>query len=163
MITQTVESIVKGKAIQEVVRVPASATVADAVAAMTRREMGSVLVGAPGGAIEGIFTERDVMRRVVGEGRDPKTTKVSAVMSPNVRHVQATATVEEALRLMVVHGYRHLLVDRNGTIEGLISIRDLMCALVLPDAPIAAEGRVGVIRARAEETIHDLEGMKTKP
>ena len=83
-------------------------------------------------------------------------------MSPNVRHVQATATVEEALRLMVVHGYRHLLVDRDGTIEGLISIRDLMCALVLPDAPIAAEGRVGVIRARAEETIHDLEGMKTK-
>ena len=68
MITQTVESIVKGKAIQELVRVPASATVADAVAAMAKREMGSVLVGSPGGAIEGIFTERDVMRRVVGEG-----------------------------------------------------------------------------------------------
>src|SRR4249920_3862588 len=105
MITQTVESIVKGKKIQDVVRIPATATVSEAVAAMSKREMGSVLIGSTGGAIEGIFTERDVMRRVVGEGRDPKTTKVSAVMSPNVRHVQATATVEEALRLMVVHGY----------------------------------------------------------
>jgi CBS domain-containing protein len=162
MITQTVDSIVKGKAIQDVVRVPASATVADAVAAMGKREMGSVLIGAPDGAIEGIFTERDVMRRVVGEGRDPKTTKVSAVMSPNVRRVDATATVEDALRLMVVHGYRHLLVERAGSVEGIISIRDLMCALVLPDAPIAAEGRVGVIKARAQETIEDLKGMQPK-
>jgi CBS domain-containing protein len=83
-------------------------------------------------------------------------------MSPNVRQVKASATIEEALRLMVVHGYRHLLVERDGAVVGLISIRDLMCALVLPDAPIAHEGRVGVIRARAEETIHDLASMRQK-
>jgi CBS-domain-containing membrane protein len=78
-------------------------------------------------------------------------------MSPDVRRVSPSATVEEALRLMLLHGHRHLLVAEGDKVDGLVSIRDLMSWMVLPEEPIAHEGRPGVIRARAEEaarTVH---------
>jgi CBS domain-containing protein len=159
MVGNSVGDVIKTKKLQELITVPATATVAEAVTVMSRREMGAVVIRLGTGPVEGIFTERDLMRRVVGEGRDPKTTGIAAVMSPNVRKVAPSATIEEALRLMVVHGYRHLLVEERGNVIGLISIRDLMTALVLPDEPIAHEGRVGVIRSRAEEAVRSIKDM----
>ena len=79
-------------------------------------------------------------------------------MSSEVRRVASSATVEEALRLMVVHGHRHLLVEDGTKVQGLVSIRDLMSWVVLPDESIASEGRVGVIKARAAEAIESLHG-----
>ena len=156
MLTQTVGSIIKGKDIQELFAVAASAMVSEAVALMSRKGIGAIIVRSPGGPVEGILTERDLMRRVLDEGRDPKTTPMSAVMSREVRRVASTATIEEALRLMVVHGHRHLLVDEGAKLLGLVSIRDLMTWIVLPDEPVAHEGRVGVIRARTQEAIRSL-------
>ncbi len=154
MIGKTIGSVLSSKEIQDLVTVPATAKVSDAVALMSQRGVGAIIVrAAAGGAVEGIFTERDVVRRVVDEGRDPRTTPIVEVMSRSVRHVASAATIEEALRLMIVHRHRHLLVDDGGAVKGLISIRDLMYWMVLPDEPIAAEGRVGVIRAR----VHDAE------
>ena len=158
MIRQSVGVVLKAKVSQEMLVVPASAKVADAVSVMNSKGVGSVLIRGAGDAVEGIFTERDLMKRVVHEGRDPKSTPVSAVMSPNVRRVSSSATIEEALRLMVVHGYRHLLVEDHSRVTGLVSIRDLMSWLVLPDEPIAAEGRVGVIRARAQDAMESIRG-----
>jgi len=160
MIAKTVGSIVRDKKLQELVAVPGSATVSDAVAAMTRKGVGAIVVKGASGPVEGIFTERDLMSRVVNEGRDPKSTPMSTVMSPNVRRVAASASLEDALSLMVVHGYRHLLVEDGGKVEGLISIRDLMTSMVIPETSIAHEGRVGVIRARAGETLQIVEGLK---
>jgi len=156
MITETVGNILKRKEIQELLAVPASASVAAAVALMSGKGIGAIIVRNPGGAVEGIITERDLMRRVLNEGRDAKTTPVTAVMSPNVRRVASSVTVEEALRLMVVHNHRHLLVEDGTQVQGLVSIRDLMSWVVLPDMPIAAEGRVGVIKARTEDAIQSL-------
>jgi len=156
MITETVGNILKRKEIQELLAVPASASVADAVALMSSKGIGAIIVRTSGGAVEGIVTERDLMRRVLNEGRDAKTTAVAAVMSPEVRRVASTVTVEEALRLMVVHNHRHLLVEDGTQVQGLVSIRDLMSWIVLPDKPIASEGRVGVIKARAEDAIQAL-------
>ena len=156
MITETVGNILKRKEIQELLAVPASASVADAVALMSSKGIGAIIVRTSGGAVEGIVTERDLMRRVLNEGRDAKTTPVTAVMSPEVRRVASTVTVEEALRLMVVHNHRHLLVEDGTQVQGLVSIRDLMSWIVLPDKPIASEGRVGVIKARAEDAIQAL-------
>lgn len=163
MIANTVGAVIKGKKIQELVSAPSAATVADAVAIMSRRDLGAVVVRDGNGPVEGIFTERDLMRRVVAAGRDPATTPITEVMSPNVRRVPAAATIEEALRLMIVHGYRHLLVEEGATTLGLISIRDLMGMMVLPDESIAHEGRVGVIRSRAEEAVRSLQEMGNKP
>jgi signal-transduction protein with cAMP-binding, CBS, and nucleotidyltransferase domain len=162
MIAKNVGSIVKQKQLQQLVAVPGSATVAEAVAKMCSKGVGAIVVRSGTSDVEGIFTERDVMTRVVNEGRDPKTTPMSSVMSPNVRRVAGTASLEDALSLMVLHGYRHLLVEEGGRVAGLISIRDLMTSMVVPDSAIAAEGRVGVVRARAGETLQLVEGLKPK-
>jgi CBS domain-containing protein len=158
MITQTVGSVIKIKDIQELFAVSPSAKVAEAVALMSAKGIGAVVIRNAGGPVEGILTERDLMRRVLNEGRDPKTTPVTSVMSREVRHVAASATVEEALRLMVVHRHRHLVVEDGGQVQGLVSIRDLMSWLVLPEDPIAHEGRVGVIRARTQDAMRSLQG-----
>ena len=160
MIEKTIGSVLKSKEIQDLVAVSASAMVSEAVALMSERGVGAIVVRGSSGTVEGIFTERDVVRRVVHEGRDAHSTPMGEVMSRNVRRVDAGASVEEALRLMIVHRHRHLLVDDGGNVKGLISIRDLMYWMVLPDEPIAAEGRVGVIRARADDAARTIHAVK---
>ena len=160
MLGKTVGSIIGGKKNQELITVPASTMVSEAVATMSQKGVGAILIKNRGDAIEGIFTERDLMSRVVSAGRDPKTTPIGSVMSPQVRHVASSMIVEDALSLMVVHGHRHLLVEDGGKIAGIVSLRDFMASLVIPDVPIAHEGRVGVTRARAEATLQVVAGMK---
>jgi CBS domain-containing protein len=160
MINQPIRAVLQAKDIQNLITAAPDATVAAVAAQMAQKGVGAVIVRGTGSEIGGIFTERDVMCRVVAEGRDPAGTRVSEVMSPNVRQVNADATVEEVLRLMVVHSHRHILV-RDGAALGLVSIRDLMQWLILPDEPVAHEGRVGVIRARTAETIGAVKGLHT--
>lgn len=156
MIDRPVGDILKGKASPNLLSVSLTATVTEAVALMDEKSLGSVLVRDAAGAMAGIFTERDLMRRVVRQGRDPKTTPMSAVMTPDVRKVPSTESIVEVLRLMIEHGYRHMLVVDGGKPVGVVSIRDLMSAMVLPDAPIAHEGRRGEIRTRALDTVETL-------
>ena len=159
MTNQPIRAVLQAKDIQNLVTAAPDATVAEVAAQMTQRGVGAVIIRGSGSEIGGIFTERDVMCRVVADGRDPARTRVSEVMSPNVRQVNADATVDEVLRLMVVHGHRHILVnDVSG--YGLVSIRDLMQWLILPEKPIAPEGRVGVIRARTAEAIGTVKGLQ---
>lgn len=159
MTNQPIRTVLQAKDIQNLISTGADASVADAAALMTQKGVGAVIVRGVGREIGGIFTERDVMCRVVAERRDPGKTRVADVMSANVREVDADATVEEVLRLMVVHGHRHILVkDTAG--YGLVSIRDLMQWLILPDEPIAPEGRVGVIRARTSDAIGTVKGLQ---
>ena len=139
----------------DVLKVSTGATVKEAVEAMCARRVGSVLI-CDGMQCAGIFTERDLMRRVVRQGRDPKTTPVSAVMSPDVRQVPSTESIVETLRIMVEHGYRHMLVSDGDKPAGVVSIRDLMRWMILPDAPVAHEGRRGVIRTRTEDAVETL-------
>lgn len=156
MIDRPVGDVLKGKSSPNLLSVASTATVSEAVALMDEKGLGSVLVRDAAGKMAGIFTERDLMRRVVRQGRDPKTTPMSAVMSPDVRHVPASESIVEVLRIMVEHGYRHMLVSDNGKPAGVVSIRDLMGWLILPDAPIAHEGRRGEIRTRALDTVETL-------
>jgi len=74
----------------------------------------------------GIFSERDIMRRVVTEGRNPLTTRISDVMSTDVRIVGPSASSEEAMCLMQTHGVRHLPVCDGRTLVGFLSLRDLL-------------------------------------
>lgn len=156
MIDRPVGDVLKGKSSPNLLSVASTATVLEAVALMDEKGLGSVLVRDAGGKMVGIFTERDLMRRVVRQGRDPKTTPMSAVMSPDVRQVPATESIVEVLRIMVEHGYRHMLVAEGAKPAGVVSIRDLMASLILPDAPIAHEGRRGEVRSRAEDAVSTL-------
>lgn len=160
MLNRPIADVLAGKEIREVLGTPSATTVANAAALMSSKGVGAIVVRAAGGPIEGIFTERDLLRRVVAANLDPRATTVAQVMTPDVRTVSAQATVEEALRLMVVHRYRHLVVQDGAGPIGLVSIRDLMTWLVQPNSPIADEGRVGVLRARLREAAESVSGAK---
>jgi CBS domain-containing protein len=160
MINQPIREVLNAKEIQTLISAVPESTVAEAATLMTQRGVGAVIVRGAGGEIAGIFTERDVMCRVVADGRNPATTRVSEVMSPNVRQIDPEASVEDVLRLMVVHGHRHILVKDGLATHGLVSIRDLMQWLILPEKPIASEGRVGVIRARTADTVEAVKGLQ---
>jgi CBS domain-containing protein len=100
------------------------ATIAEAVAEMNRNRVGSVLV-LDGGRIAGIFTERDVLRRVVGAGLDPKRSLVSDVMSTGIITITREATMEETMNIFTEKRCRHLPVMENGRLIGTISIGDV--------------------------------------
>jgi CBS domain-containing protein len=112
---------------RELTAVPPAATVAEACRLMRERNIGSVLVLVEG-ALEGIFTERDVVHRVVAAGRDPNATEVSAVMTRQPDTIDADSTAIEALRLMHFGGYRHLPVMSKGQLVGVVSRRDFFGA-----------------------------------
>lgn len=99
-------------------------TVADAVAEMNRHRVGSVLV-IDAGRLVGIFTERDVLRRVVGAGLDPKRTLVAEVMTSGVITISPEATIEETMVLFTEKRCRHLPVLDQGRLVGTISIGDI--------------------------------------
>jgi CBS domain-containing protein len=98
-------------------------TVRAAADLMKARKCGSVLITA-GEALIGIFTERDVVFRVVAEGRDPTKTRLSEVMTANPVTVAPHEPAISALRLMEDSGFRHLPVVDDGRILGVVSRRD---------------------------------------
>jgi len=130
MAEQTVADVVAHRRSDELVSVPASASVAEAVVVMVEREVGAVLVMTEDRLVAGIFSERDLLVRVVHTGRDPAATPLSLVMTRDVRFVSPGTTTEAALSLMHVLGFRHLLVIDGARVYGLVSIRDLVFQLV---------------------------------
>lgn len=99
-------------------------TVAEAVAEMNRHGVGCVIV-LDGVRLCGIFTERDVLRRVVGAGLDPKGTRVAQVMTDQIITIAPDTTLEDALLVFTEKRCRHLPVVENGRLLGLISIGDI--------------------------------------
>ena len=109
---------------RSVVSVSPDSSVLDAVARMNERGIGSVLV-LDQGELVGIFTERDVLRRVVAERRDPNTTLVREVMTQELVTLQSTALVGEAMSKINEKKIRHLPVVDGGSLAGLISSGDI--------------------------------------
>ncbi len=120
----TISSVLQAKPKSRLISITPSATVMDAVRLMNDENIGAVLVMERQNVV-GIFTERDVMVRVVGAKRDPATTLISEVMTAPVCSVRLTSTIEHSLQLMSDRQYRHLPVIENGKVHGLVSIRDL--------------------------------------
>ena len=101
-------------------------TVYDAVKLMNEQRVGAVAV-ADGGLLAGIFTERDLMIRVVLDGRDPKKTSVGEVMTPECISAKKDMSMGEALLIMTDKHFRHLpVVDEDNKVLGLLSIRNLL-------------------------------------
>ena len=128
--TLILADLVKDRHSDELIVQPASASVADAVAVMADRDVGAVLVMNEDGLFSGIFTERDLLTRVVGDGRDPATTPLSLVMTREVKFVTPATTTEAALALMHLHRFRHLLVIDGPVVLGLVSMRDLVVQMI---------------------------------
>lgn len=101
-------------------------TVIDAVKLMNERRVGAVAV-TNGEKLAGIFTERDLMNRVVLKGADPKTTPVKDVMTENCVSAKKDMSMGDALKVMTDHHFRHLpVIDDEEKVLGLLSIRDLL-------------------------------------
>lgn len=104
--------------------IPSTVTVAEAVHEMNAHKVGSVLIMS-GLRLAGIFTERDVLRRVVGADLDPKFTPVTKVMTSEVLTIEPTTTVQQVMEIFAERRCRHLPVMSGGKLLGLISIGDV--------------------------------------
>lgn len=99
-------------------------SVLEAVRKMNVERIGALLVCADGNLV-GIFTERDVLTRVVDQGRDPRETSVADVMTRELAVVKPSMTVEEAMAVITERRCRHLPVMDDSRLVGLVSIGDL--------------------------------------
>ena len=107
-----------------VLSVDADQTVIEAARLMTEFNIGAVPVLRAGELI-GIFSERDLMRRVVAGGRSPAMTKVSEVMTSKPQTVSADSDLDECMQMMQEAGFRHLPVMEGNKLRGVISLRDI--------------------------------------
>lgn len=121
-----VPDIVSG---QELTTLTSDTPVRAAVAIMAERGISAVMIG-EAGRLAGIFTERDLVRRVVAADRDPATTSLAQVMTPDPDTLRPDDTAAEALQRMRAKGYRHLPVVDGETIVGMVSIRDLFAVVL---------------------------------
>jgi CBS domain-containing protein len=110
---------------RDVVVVDMAASVTQAARIMSENQIGAVPV-VDGERVAGIFTERDVMSRVVAAGVNPANTPVSAVMSTSLVVADVRDSHDVCLRRMQQARVRHLLVLDNGRLAGVLSLRDLL-------------------------------------
>jgi CBS domain-containing protein len=110
---------------RELFYVEESDTVSQVARHMAEVQVGAILV-LKGTTLSGIFSERDLMKRVVLERIDPDHTAVSCVMSTSLVTVDESASVEEAMELMQSNNCRHLPVMRQDEVVAFLSMRDLM-------------------------------------
>jgi CBS domain-containing protein len=108
---------------KELVQVEPSSTVAEAATVMGGHHVGSALV-LEGGQLAGIFTERDILK-ALSQDFDAPGQPVAHWMTRNPTTISPDISVEEALRMMLDGGYRHLPVMEGGSVLGVVSIRDL--------------------------------------
>jgi CBS domain-containing protein len=112
------------------VEVAPHTAVSEVIAAMNEHSSGCALV-VDDGLLVGIFTERDVLRKVAASGRDPKRIFVRDLMTPNPDTLPQEATVAFALNRMSVEGYRHIpIIDDDGHPVGVVGMRDIIHWLV---------------------------------
>jgi len=103
----------------------AEQTVLEVARAMVERNIGAVPV-LRDGLVVGIFSERDLMKRVVVEARDPRTTRVDEVMTDDPLTVTPDESLETCMILMRRHGFRHLPVCEGKKLRGIVSLRDIL-------------------------------------
>lgn len=107
-----------------VARIPADATIADAAKALTEGEFGAVVVGDEDSPVA-LLSERDVVR-VIASGQDPAAVRARDVAAKKLVWCDANATVQEVAIRMVDRYIRHILVEQDGRLAGIVSARDLL-------------------------------------
>jgi CBS domain-containing protein len=105
--------------------IDATKTVLEAARYMMEHNIGAVAV-LRNGELAGIFSERDVLNRVVAAGRTPGHTTVAEVMTPNPRAVNLDENMDECLFIMQEFGFRHLPIVEGKQVKGLLSLRDIV-------------------------------------
>lgn len=120
-----VNDVLKGKQIQEIVTITPDATVTELISLLARHNVGAVIVSADGTTMEGIVSERDVVRRL-HEERDVVSQPVSSIMTSDVQTCEGTESCEQLMQLMTEQRVRHVPVVTDGTLVGVVSIGDVV-------------------------------------
>ena len=118
----TLRDLVKDR---KVYSIDAARTVLEAARFMMEHNIGALPV-LRNGDLAGIFSERDIMNRVVAAGRTPGHTTVAEVMTANPRAVNLDESIEECLFIMHEFGFRHLCIVEGKELKGLVSLRDVL-------------------------------------
>ena len=114
---------------REIISIVEEASVLDAIKLMADRGIGSLLV-MDGSALKGIVTERDYARKVIIKGRSSESTQVGEIMTAEVCTATADQTVNQCMTTMTERRIRHLPVVEDGEVVGMISIGDLVQAII---------------------------------
>lgn len=125
-----------------VATIGASAKLTDAASELRLRGVGALVVSSDGRRIEGIVSERDIVRRLAERGQSALAETVETVMTAEVRTCEPGDTCDDLMRIMTEHRMRHLPVVIDGQLAGIVSIGDVV------------KHRVGELEAEAR-TLHD--------
>ncbi|PRY37075.1 CBS domain protein [Spirosoma oryzae] len=124
-----ISQILQGKSINALFSVGSGETVLDALKLMAEKNIGAVLV-VDNGELTGIFSERDYARKIVLKGRHSDDTLVRDVMTPNVITIEPEQRLEDCMQIMSDKHIRHLPVMEAGKLIGIISINDVVTAII---------------------------------
>lgn len=111
---------------KKILTINSGTSIYDAVLFMAEHNIGLVPILSSDGKLLGVFSERDLVRRVIAKGLDLKTTIVDDVMSKDLVLADINETHEECLKKMKNRGTRHILIIENEKLVGILSIRDLL-------------------------------------
>jgi len=126
---KSVGDILKSKGSGAVSVLP-SDNVMKALEIMAEKNIGAVLVMDSQGMVHGIFSERDFARKMIVKGHSCENEKVENIMTSKVIFVQPDTTLESCMNLMTEHRIRHLPVLQNNRVTGIVSIGDVVKALL---------------------------------
>ncbi|PKL09130.1 MAG: histidine kinase [Spirochaetae bacterium HGW-Spirochaetae-7] len=135
---ETVKSILAAKG-ADVVSVGPDALVIEALQIMAERNVGAVLVMDAAGDIVGIFSERDFARRIIIKGRSCDVTKVREIMTNKLTYAEPGTSIADCMNIMTTNHFRHLPIKEKGKVVGVISIGDVVKALVKDQEKVISE------------------------
>ncbi|QDZ00831.1 CBS domain-containing protein [Nitratireductor mangrovi] len=125
----------------DVVTIAPERTVGEAVSLLAEKKIGAVVVTKGGGKIAGILSERDIVRMLAAEGAAALQQPVAGAMTAKVKVCNEDHTVNDVMGIMTAGRFRHLPVERDGVLAGIISIGD-------------------VVKRRIEEIEHEAEEIR---
>jgi len=120
-----ISEVVAGKASQDIVTIKPDATVRELVALLAEHNIGAAVVSSDGVGVEGIVSERDVVRQLNGNDQ-ALSASVAEIMTSNVRTCEASSSLDEVRTIMTEGRFRHLPVVDGGRLVGVVSIGDIV-------------------------------------
>ncbi len=119
---------------ENVIRISPRATLYEVVDALADAEVGALIVG-DGDSVDGVVTERDVVRALAGR-RDPATTLAADIEHTRLIWCDSSASVVEVAMVMMAHYVRHILLEKDGKLIGVVSARDLLGVYAADDSTL---------------------------
>ena len=124
-----IRQVLQGKSVNALFSVTSGQTVLEALKLMAEKNIGAVMV-VDDGQLTGIFSERDYARKIILQDRHSDDTPVSDVMTPNVITIEPEQRLDECMVIMSDRHIRHLPVVEAGKLIGIISINDVVAAII---------------------------------